>query len=177
MSPPPKYTRPENERRWLVAADAQWRSVAKPSWKTFHDRYLNCGRLRLRAVTDSDTGERTYKLGKKFESASPYTQPLVNIYLSEGEYEALCRLDATELIKTRHYAEHEGRTFSIDVFEGPLAGLVLCEVEAEGLEELMRISPPPFAWREVTEDRFFTGGRLCRTTPEELREALAGARS
>ncbi|HSS50759.1 MAG TPA: hypothetical protein VLX28_17610 [Thermoanaerobaculia bacterium] len=58
--------------------------------------------------------------------------------------------------------------FSIDVFEGELDGLVLCETEADGLDELMAIQPPAFASREVTEDPFFTGGNLCRTSRAEL---------
>ena len=56
---------------------------------------------------------------------------------------------------------------------GELEGLVLCETAAEGLDELMRIELPAFATREVTEDPFFTGGNLCRTTREDLLRKLA----
>jgi CYTH domain-containing protein len=63
--------------------------------------------------------------------------------------------------------------FSIDVFEGVLDGLILCETEAEGLEELMSIQPPAYARKEVTEDPFFTGGNLCRTTRVEVLRKLS----
>ena len=63
--------------------------------------------------------------------------------------------------------------FSIDVFEGELDGLLLCETEAEGLEELLSIQPPVYAMHEVTEDLFFTGGNLCRTTRAHLLQKLS----
>lgn len=63
--------------------------------------------------------------------------------------------------------------FSIDVFEGELDGLILCETEAEGLEELMSIQPPAYVRHEVTEDPFFTGGNLCRTTRAEVLRKLS----
>jgi CYTH domain-containing protein len=63
--------------------------------------------------------------------------------------------------------------FSIDVFEGELDGLILCETEAEGLEELMAIQPPVYVRHEVTEDPFFAGGNLCRTPRAELLRKLS----
>lgn len=63
--------------------------------------------------------------------------------------------------------------FSIDVFEGELEGLVLCETEAAGLAELMAVEPPAYAKQEVTEDPFFTGGNLCRTTRADLLRKLS----
>ena len=44
----------------------------------------------------------------------------------------------------------------------------MCEVEADSLEELMAIEPPPYARHEVTADPFFTGGNLCRTSRADL---------
>jgi CYTH domain-containing protein len=119
-------------------------------------------------MTDSDTERRVIKLTKKFDSASPYFQTIGRIILSPSEYELLSGLEAYPLRKTRHYHNHLGRMFSIDVFEGELDGLVLCETEAEGLEELMSAAPPPYAKQEVTEDPFFTGANLCRMTCAEL---------
>jgi hypothetical protein len=54
-----------------------------------------------------------------------------------------------------------------------LDGLVLCEVEAGGIEELMAAEPPAYAKHEVTEDPFFTGGSLCRTTRADLLRKLS----
>jgi CYTH domain-containing protein len=163
-----KYTRVEYERRFLVAPQSGWRSFVEPYSKTFEDKYLNQARLRLRIQTDSDTGRRIIKLTKKFETTSPYFQRIGRILLSQAEYDLLDALEGDSLRKIRHYHHHLGRVFSIDVFEGALTDLILCETEAEGLDELMSAVPPLYARLEVTEDAFFTGGNLCRTKRADL---------
>ena len=168
-----KYTRVEYERRFLVPPLEDWRSAVEPYSKTFEDKYLRQGRLRLRILTDSDTGRRLIKLTKKFESDSPYFQTISRILLSPGEHELLDAIPGDRLRKTRYYHLDRGRIFSIDVFEGELDGLVLCETEADGLDELMSIEPPPYAKHEVTADPFFTGGNLCRASRADLRRKLA----
>ncbi|HEY0554133.1 MAG TPA: hypothetical protein VGG20_07675 [Thermoanaerobaculia bacterium] len=168
-----KYTRVEYERRFLVSPHGDWRSVVEPYSKTFQDRYIRPGRLRLRILTDSDTGRRLIKLTKKFESDSPYFQRIGRILLSPDEHELFAALPGDRLQKTRHYHLHQGRVFSVDVFAGELDGLVLCETEAGGLEELLSIQPPIYASHEVTEDVFFTGGNLCRTSRADLLRKLA----
>src|SRR5947209_16914510 len=168
-----KYTRVEYERRFLVPPLEDWRSAVEPYSKTFEDKYLRQGRLRLRILTDSDTGRRLIKLTKKSVSDSPYFQTLSRILLSPGEHELLDALPGDRLRKTRYYHLDRGRIFSIDVFEGELEGLVLCETEADGLDELMSIEPPPYARHEVTADPFFTGGNLCRTPRTDLLGKLA----
>jgi CYTH domain-containing protein len=120
-----------------------------------------------------DTGRRLIKLNKKFDSASPYFRTISRILLSPSEYEIFDGIEGDRLRKTRYYHNYSGRVFSIDVFEGELAGLVLCETEAESLRDLMLAEPPAYAKQEVTEDAFFTGGNLSRTTRTELRRKLS----
>jgi CYTH domain-containing protein len=168
-----KYTRLEYERRFLVSPQADWRRAVEPYSKTFEDLYLRPGRLRLRILTDSDTGRRLIKLNKKFDSDSPYFRKISRILLSPEEHELFATLPGDRLEKTRHYHLDRGRVFSIDVFTGELDGLVLCETEADGLEELLSIQPPAYASHEVTKDPFFTGGNLCRTSRAELLRKLA----
>lgn len=167
-----KYTRVEYERRFLVPPHSDWRSSVESYSKTFEDKYLRHARLRLRKLTDSDTGRQIIKLTKKFESVSPYFQKINRILLSPGEYEFLDSLEGDRLKKIRHYHTYRGRVFSVDVFEGELEGLILCEVEVEGIEDLMSVEPPAYANYEVTEDAFFTGGNLCRITRAELLHKL-----
>jgi len=168
-----KYTRIEHERRFLVSPQADWRSLIESYSKTFEDKYLRDTRLRLRVLTDSDTGRRLLKLTKKAESASPYFQRISRILLSPREYELFDSLAGYRLRKVRYYHNDRGRVFSIDVFEGELVGLVLCETEAGGLDELMAIEPPVYAKHEVTEDPFFTGGNLCRMIRADLLRKLS----
>jgi CYTH domain-containing protein len=163
-----KYTRIEYERRFLVSPKADWRRSVESYSKTFEDKYLRNSRLRLRILSDSDSGRRVIKLNKKFESASPYFRTVNRILISPDEYQLLDGLEGDRLTKIRYYHNYLGRVFSIDAFERELEGLVLCETEAASIDELMAVEPPPYATREVTEDRFFEGGNLCRTTRQEL---------
>lgn len=168
-----KYTRIEYERRFLVSPQADWRSAIEPYSKIFEDKYLRNTRLRLRVLTDTDTGRRVIKLNKKSESPSPYFQTISRILLSPAEHTLFDGHAGDRLKKERHYHHHLGRVFSIDVFEGELDGLILCETEAESLEDLMSAQFPAFATHEVTEDAFFTGGNLCRTMRADLLRKLA----
>ncbi len=167
-----KYTRAEYERRFLVSPLADWQSRVESYSKTFEDNYIRNSRLRLRILTDSDTGRRLIKLNKKIETTSPYLSTVSRILLSPSEYELLDGLEGERLKKVRYYHNYLGRIFSIDVFAGELEGLVLCETEAETLEELLQAEPPEYAKQEVTEDSFFRGGNLCRTTRAALQQKL-----
>ncbi|HKA16973.1 MAG TPA: hypothetical protein VKN18_01535 [Blastocatellia bacterium] len=167
-----KYTRVEFERRFLVSSDGSWKNSVETYSKTYEDKYLRDSRLRLRILTDSDSERRVIKLNKKFESPSPYFRTVSRILLSPEEYQLLFRLDGDRLTKVRHYCNHLGRVFSIDVFSGELEGLIICETEADSLEDLMSVEPPPYVTREVTDDSFFDGGNLCRTRREDLLRKL-----
>jgi CYTH domain-containing protein len=168
-----KYTRVEYERRFLVSPYADWRSVVASYSKRLEDKYLRGTRLRLRRLTDSDTGRQLLKLNKKFDSASPYSRTVGRILLSPSEYQLFEGMEGARLSKTRYYHNYLGRVFSIDLFEGELQGLVLCETEADCLQDLMSIEPPEYARPEVTEDPFFTGGNLCLTPRAELLRKLS----
>lgn len=168
-----KYTRIEHERRFLVYPQVDWRSLVESYSKTFEDKYLRDTRLRLRILTDSDTGRRLLKLNRKSESTSPYFRTISRILLSPSEHELFDSLPGHRLRKVRYYHNDRSRVFSIDVFEGELEGLILCETEAGCLDELMAIEPPAYAQREVTEDPFFTGGNLCQVTRTDLLRKLS----
>jgi CYTH domain-containing protein len=124
-------------------------------------------------LIDSDTGRRVLKLNKKDESASPYSRAVNRILLSPEEHALLDGIEGDRMRKTRYYQTYRGRVFSIDVFEGELDGLILCETEADGLEDLMSAEPPEYAKREVTEDPFFEGGNLCRIARADLMKKLS----
>ena len=171
-----KYSRIEYERRFLVAPDADWKKFVEPYSKTFEDKYLRNARLRLRILTDSDSSRQLIKLTKKFESDSPYFQMITTIILSPLEYQLLDALEGNRLRKARYYHHYQGRVFSIDVFENELDGLVLCETESDGLDDLMSAEPPAYVKYEVTEDAFFTGGQLCQATNADLLQKFAAFR-
>ncbi|MFD7736565.1 hypothetical protein ACFV6F_40100 [Kitasatospora phosalacinea] len=167
-----KYARIERERRFLLDRVPAPGSVTAA--RRITDRYVDGTRLRLRRVERLDTGECTYKLTQKLP-APPGTPGAVqglitNLYLSEQEYaRLLAALPGPELTKTRLGVPPLG----VDVFEGPLLGLVLAEAEFENAEDAETFVPPPGCIAELTTDQHFTGGHLARTDREELREGLA----
>lgn len=168
-----KYTRVEYERRFLVRAGADWRAGARTDFCRIEDKYLHATRLRLRVVSDAASGNRTIKLTKKAESQSPYFRTNSRILLSEDEHRVFVALAGDRLTKTRHHVLHLDRVFAVDVFDPPLARLILCEVEASSLDDLMRAQPPAFVQSEVTEDPFFNGANLCRIGRDVLLAKLA----
>lgn len=167
----PKYAKLENERRFLVDA-AALPDLAGLPFRRIEDRYITGTRLRLRSMTDSVTGARELKFCKKYEGEDPVSGPITNLYLSEAEYAVLAALPARTIAKRRYRLDHGCRGFGVDVFEGELAGLMLCEAEAETREAIVALAFPPWAAREVTADRFFTGGNLVTLTAAELAARL-----
>ncbi|MER5527240.1 hypothetical protein ABT075_22040 [Streptomyces sp. NPDC002677] len=166
---PGKYARVERERRFLLS------EPPNPSTTTvtrlITDRYLVGTRLRLRRADSSD-GRCERKLTQKVPISRPGgVQGLItNTYLSPAEYDLLASLPAAVLSKTRFSVPPLG----VDVFEGPLRGLVLAEAEFTTDEEARSFVPPSECVAEVTDDARFTGGRLVETSRQELLGWLAG---
>jgi CYTH domain-containing protein len=164
-----RYAYPEREQRWVLSQlpDGRRDPVA------IIDHYIDGTRLRLRRLTE-DAGHVTFKLGQKVRTAaeSPALVKLTTMYLSEGEYGILKTLTGHEIRKRRWHWTRGDRTLAVDEFGGDLTGLILAEVELLGDES--RLAPPPFALSDVTDDDRFSGGRLARTTAEELKAWLAG---
>ena len=170
----PKYAALENERRFLVRPEAA-EALAISRRRLIEDRYLSGGRLRLRAITDEESGAREFKLCKKYGSADAVSEPIVNIYLSAAEHAAFAILPGADLAKRRCSVEHAGRTFSLDLFLGPLEGLAICEAEAATREDVLALSFPTWAAVEITADPFFAGGALAVAAPVEVRRRAADA--
>ncbi|MFE3204887.1 hypothetical protein [Embleya sp. NPDC059237] len=165
---PGKYARIERERRFLLAAPPAPSDITD-TW-TIGDRYLVGTRLRLRCVERPDGG-REFKLTQKVPVVRPgAVQGLItNTYLSPAEYDLLASLPAGVLSKTRYRIPPVG----VDVFDGPLRGLVLAEAEFADDEEARSFVPPPECVAEVTDDPRFTGGSLVEATRRELLRWLA----
>jgi len=133
------------------------------------DRYLRGTRLRLRTVREEGLVP-VRKLGQKVrpDQDHPSTVEHTTMYLDEVESSALAALPGDALIKTRTLKPLQGLTVAVDVFAGPLTGLVLAEVDL-GDTGLLPSSGPPLIWlAEVTDDERFTGGHLARTSSAHL---------
>lgn len=86
----------------------------------------------------------------------------------EDGAELLARLPAgRRLEKTRYRVEHAGAVWDVDVFGGPLAGLILAEIELD--REDQPVVLPPWVEREVTADARYRNSRLATgALPEQL---------
>ncbi len=158
MTDAPKYARPEFERRFRVIAESL-PPYDKAAARLIEDRYIDGSRLRLRRMSGGDRDE-LFKLTRKY--GGPLPEPIATLYLTVGEYRLLCGLPAAILRKRRYHLPVGDVWFSLDVFEGRLAGLMLCEVEAESAAALAAIAPPEWAGEEITGDPGLTGAALAR---------------
>ncbi len=170
-----KYARVERERRYLLQDLPEGLTRASPHVQ-ITDNYLTGTRLRLRKVRDPQTNQWIVKLTQKF---APNTEDLsrtviTNIYLNALETEMLAVSDVNEIRKNRYPFEFEGRQFSVDMFLGDLFGLILAEVSFETDEELDDYPRPPFAIADVTNNKLFTGGKLCELSFADIREVIGG---
>ena len=165
-----KYARVERERRFLLAGPPP--AAAVTASRRITDRYLPGTRLRLRRVDYPDSGSCEFKFTQKVPAGRPgFVQGLItNTYLSAGEYDLLASLPAEMLSKTRLSVP----PLSIDVFDPPLHGLVMADVEFSTDEAARSFPLPPAAIAEVTDDARFTGGSLVRARHHDLLAWLGG---
>jgi CYTH domain-containing protein len=165
-----KYALPERERRFLLARFPDGEPIVRTTHIT--DNYLVGTRLRIRRFveTANDVTTTVYKLTQKVPAPDGGPGLITTFYLTEAEYDALAAIPAPQLRKTRHSIP----PFGIDVFEPPLHGLTMAEVEFPSEEAMRVFALPAFAIAEVTHDIRFTGGRLVVSTRNELLRALAG---
>jgi len=147
----PKYSLPEFERRWLVP-DASLLDLSACRVRRIEDKYLDGGRLRLRAVSEDGVGI-VYKLGKKYES-----KQVVSVYLSREEYGSLLVLPGAVARKMR-YSVAGG---ALDVYEYPLGGLLVFEIEFESAEGMAEYVPPAFVGEEITANAKYSGFALAQ---------------
>jgi CYTH domain-containing protein len=149
-----KYSLPELERRWLVREEAAPMLASIPR-RIIEDKYIQGGRLRLRAVF-SEGAEPVYKLGKKYGREGSGPEQVVSTYLSEQEYESLLVLPGAKLRKVRYSVEGG----SLDVLEYPSPGLVIFEVEFPSQGAASAYVAPSFVGEEVTFSANYTGHAL-----------------
>lgn len=160
---PEKYAHIEIERRFLL--DRLPAGLAESAtYVRIIDRYITGTRLRLRRMESPEGETLALKLGQKYRPAGQGVAKTVmtNLYLNEAEYGLLANLPGLPLVKRRYPYSFEGHTYAIDEFSGPLAGLVLAEIEDRPGVSITDLPLPFFAIREVTDDIAFTGGELVK---------------
>ncbi len=158
-----KDARIERERRFLLAEFPGGVEVVRR--RRIADRYIEGTTLRLRE-SSYDDGLTTFKLTQKLPARGSGAQQgfITSMYVTQDEFRVLAQLPARTLTKTRYSVP----PFGIDVFDGPLDGLILAEVEFDSAEAAEGFVMPSFATAEVTADERFTGGQLARASRDDV---------
>ncbi len=164
-----RYAHVEREQRWTasgVPPDAQ-------RWSEIVDRYIRGTRLRLRHTESDD--QIVFKLGQKVRLVAndPETVKLTNVYLSMRSSSCWHRCRRRSSARRRWQVAWEGKTVAVDQFHGRFDGLVLAEAELAPGDR--RLSRPPFAVRDVTNDDRFSGGALALAPEESIAGLLLDA--
>jgi CYTH domain-containing protein len=162
-----RYAHTEREQRWILGQRPD--DLHQPV--SIVDLYIANTRLRLRRMEQD--GVVVYKLGQKVRVSpqDPEMVKLTNVYLSEPEHAIVARLGGAEIRKTRWRWSRPERPVVVDEFHGHLAGLILAELELQPDDP--RMTSPPLALADVTDDDRFSGGTLARTSASALSSLLA----
>ena len=117
------------------------------------------------AATGDDTEIRIRKKGNKFfetvKSGKGLSRKEVEVGIGEKAFRSLWPLtEGMRVEKTRHEIPYGGLVIELDVFSGPLAGLVIAEVEFASEEESARFIPPEWLGREITDDVRYSNRHL-----------------
>jgi len=144
----------EIERKFLIA-DETWRRHAVRSERIVDGLLATSkGRkVRVRLYADRATlAVKTRKKGRvRFEFE--YAIPVI-----DARHMLRAECGRSTLAKTRHYVPHGGKTWEVDEYEAPLAGILLAEVELTEADQALSL--PSWIGREVTDDPAFSKTRL-----------------
>lgn len=126
------------------------------------DRYLDGTRLRLRRETDPQGAVRVWKIARKYGATALGVEPMTNLYLTPEEHALLASLPGATLVKRRHPVWEGPVRYVVDVFEEPLGGHMIAEVELVHPDALWALQPPSWCGDEITGDAAFSGAALAR---------------
>jgi CYTH domain-containing protein len=143
----------EIERKFLLA---EMPSLADAGSVRLRQGYLATGshsEVRLREA------DGAYRLTVK--SGSGMVREEREIVLEEAQFEALWPATEGRRIEKRRVTLPAGSLrYEIDLYDGPLEGLAVVEVEFPSLEEANAFNPPAWFGAEVTDDPAYKNATL-----------------
>jgi CYTH domain-containing protein len=151
-----KYSLPEIERRWLVRAEAA-PLLGAAHRRVIEDKYIEGGRLRLRAVF-TEGAETVFKLGKKYAREGSRPEQIVTIYLVAQEYQVLRELPGATSRKVRYSIEGG----SLDIYEYPSSSPIIFEIEFPSEAAADAYVAPAFVGEEITFNANYSGYALAQ---------------
>lgn len=153
----------EIERKFLLGG--------KPAWLDDHDSVdIEQGYL---AIEEGETEVRLRRKGQRttltVKRGTGEVRGEEEIELDEAQFAALWPLtEERRVVKRRYEVPQDDATIEVDVFEGPLAGIVVAEVEFDSQEASAAFDPPEWLGDEVTGDARYANESLAiRGVPRE----------
>ena len=147
----------EVERKFLVADDAWKRDIIKS--EHMRDGLIarfGDGKVRVR---QAESGASLTIKGPRKGTSRPEFEYEIPRADAEQILRTLCQGDPV-IEKVRHTVPCGGLDWTIDVYLGPLAGVVLAEVELEHPDQ--RLHLPPWVGEEVTNNPRFRKTTIVR---------------
>lgn len=146
--------------------------IQSASFKDYHDLYIPASEphphLRLRKR--GDILELTKKIAISEGDFSQFQE--ITIPLSTPEYDEIVTTHGKAVTKRRFFVPMGGKIAEIDLFLGPLKGLVLADFEFNDELEKDSFVMPSFCLAEVTQEEFIAGGYLAGKSYEDIKPYL-----
>ncbi len=146
----------EIERKFLLR-DTGWHGHTFRSARIRQGYLLNDTGLSVRIRTAGNEAWLTIK-GPSHGLTRVEYEYAIPLQDAEQMLTNLCRRPLIE--KTRHWLNHAGHTWEIDVFEGDNMGLTVAEVELTDPDEELEL--PTWIGREVSRDPRYLNANLAR---------------
>ena len=151
----------EIERKFLVANSAWRNSVeAEILIRQFYLAAAPGRTVRIR-ISNGVDAMLTLKFSGRGRGRDEFEYPIPLAEAQEMQAFALGRA----IEKTRHHVRHGGYLYEVDVFGGPLSGLVIAELETPDMVQAAKL--PPWLGREVThEGQYYNASLALGDLPE-----------
>jgi CYTH domain-containing protein len=94
------------------------------------------------------------------------------IKLRENEFNEFRKMPGKKTHKIRYYYPYKNLIAEIDVFKGPLNGLIVVDFEFDSENEKDKFEMPEFCLADVTQEVFLAGGMVCGKNYEDIKEKL-----
>lgn len=155
----------EIERKFLVSSDG-WQALESRRWQITDGLLLNMGERKVRIRIRDGEATMAYKGAREGLARDEFEYP---IPLEDARHLIAVHCEGRVLSKTRHEVPHAGFLWEVDVYDAPLNGVILAEVELP--DEAADIPLPDWLGQEVTGQARYRkinmlAARMAAATPD-----------
>ncbi len=148
----------EIERKWLISAVPE--NLEQYECLTIEQAYLSTSPT-VRVRKENEEYYLTYKGSRAWDGNSALSHTEYNLPLDRASYEHLREKRDGRLIRKNRYRIPCGDlTIELDVFDPPIAPLILAEVEFPSEEAALAFRGPDWFGEDVTEDPRFRNAAM-----------------